>query len=60
MTIGNRSLKTGSDPDLPVGPVGRAQLSTLPHGVLLHTGRKAERLAERLWGIPLAAAIAAS
>lgn len=28
-----------------------------PHGVLLHTGRKAERLAERIWAIPLSAAI---
>ena len=28
-----------------------------PHGVLLHTGRKAERLAGRIWAIPLSAAI---
>lgn len=28
-----------------------------PHGVLLHTGRKAERLAERIWAIPLSAAL---
>ncbi len=31
-----------------------------PHAVLLHTGRKAERLADRIWAIPLSAALGAS
>jgi predicted AAA+ superfamily ATPase len=28
-----------------------------PHGVLLHTGTRAERLAERIWAVPLSAAL---
>jgi len=31
-----------------------------PHAVLVHTGRKAERLADRIWGIPLSAALGAA
>ncbi len=31
-----------------------------PHGVLLHTGERAEPLADRIWGIPLSAALGIS
>jgi len=31
-----------------------------PHGVLLHSGERAERLAERIWAIPLTAALGLS
>ena len=28
-----------------------------PHGLLLHTGERAERIADRIWAIPLSVAL---